>query len=65
MIVFWDPKIRGTFQGVPILSVLVYLGSILGGSPLFWETLILGEYSLPVICYPNGSEAFTEQLLRV
>ena len=37
-LMYWFPKIRGTFLGIPIIRTIVYLESILGGP------LILGNY---------------------
>ena len=35
------PKIRGTFLGVPIIRIVIYLG-------LYWGPLILGNYHLSI-----------------
>ena len=33
------PRIRGTFVGVPIIGIIIYLG-------LYWGPLILGNYHI-------------------
>ena len=37
------PKITGTFFGVPILRIIVFWG-------LYWGSLILGNYHIPLGC---------------